>query len=366
MNRTIGLISTNYTVSGYSELTAERPPASIPFGGRYRFLDFALSNMVNSRITTVGFITPYYYRSILDHMGAGKEWGLDKKNGGLFVLPGSVFGFKDAGGRFLLRDVLRNERYLQRGTEDYVLCCDCSLVYNADYQPMIAQHELEGKPVTFLYKKTDPRVRRRGWYLTLDESGRVAGLEQADAGEYLFLNCFLIDRTFFLRFLHDFRTLGYMDICEVLRMNLDSVHVGSFEFTGYVGFTDGIVDYVRSSMDLLNPAVRHELFSPDRQIYTKIHDEPPAVYVPGAKVRNSVISAGSIIEGTVENSILFREVRVEKGAVVRNCIIMEHDVVCSGAQLSWCVCDKLVSIGEGVTVTGTAEHPCILPKGKTI
>ena len=366
MNRTIGLISTNYTVAGFDELCSTRPAAALPFGGRYRLMDFALSNMVNGRIGTVGFMTPYYYRSILDHMGAGKSWGLDKKQGGLFVLPGSVFGFKDDESRFLIRDMGRNIQYLEQGDGDYVLCSDCSFVYNAVYQALIARHELAGRSVTLLYKELPQGERRRGWYLELDGQGRVTRLERGESGRYLFLNCFMADRSFLLHFLHDYKTAGYMDFPEALSQLLGNVYVASFPFTGYVGYTDGILDYMHSSFDLLRGEVRRELFESPRQINTKIHDNPPAFYAPGAYVRNSVVSSGSIIEGTVENSILFRNVRVEKGAVVRNCIIMENGTVCAGADMNYVICDKNVSISGNVTIGGTAEHPCVLPKGKKI
>ena len=151
MNRTIGLISTNYSVPGFGSVTGERPAASIPFGGRYRLLDFALSNMVNSRIQTVGLVTPYFYRSIMDHVGAGKPWDLSRKEGGLYILPGTVFGFHEENARFLFRDLLHNLEYLRQGDGDYILVSSGTLVANIDYQPMIAKHELEGKPVTLLY-----------------------------------------------------------------------------------------------------------------------------------------------------------------------------------------------------------------------
>ena len=366
MNRTIGLISTNYTVECFAELCEKRPPAALPFGGRYRLMDFALSNMVNARISTVGFMTPYYYRSILDHMGAGKSWGLDKKSGGLFVLPGSVFGFKDEQGRFLIRDMERNRQFLEQGDGDYVLCCDCSFVYNADYQSLIAQHEYAGRSVTLLYKPMAEGERRTGWYLDLDEQGRVTALRRGESGKYLFLNCFMADRTFLLRFLRDYKAAGYMDFAEALAQVLSTVYVSSHAFTGYVGYMDSPADYMRSSLDLLEHNVRQELFFSERQVYTKIHDEPPAFYAPGAQVKNSVVASGSIIEGTVENSILFREVKVEKGAVVRNCVIMEHGTVCAGAVLDHVICDKNVHISEGVSLCGTEEHPCILAKGKQI
>ncbi len=150
MNRTIGLISTNYSVPGFGSVTEVRPAASIPFGGRYRLLDFALSNMVNSRVQTVGLVTPYFYRSIMDHVGAGKPWDLSRKEGGLYILPGTVFGFHEENARFLFRDLLHNLEYLRQGDGDYILVSSGTLVANIDYQPMITKHELEGKPVTLL------------------------------------------------------------------------------------------------------------------------------------------------------------------------------------------------------------------------
>ena len=182
MNRTIGLISTNYSVPGFGSVTEVRPAASIPFGGRYRLLDFALSNMVNSRVQTVGLVTPYFYRSIMDHVGAGKPWDLSRKEGGLYILPGTVFGFHEENARFLFRDLLHNLEYLRQGDGDYILVSSGTLVANIDYQPMITKHELEGKPVTLLYKKMQPGEKRPGRYLTLD-SDTVAGIRRADEGE---------------------------------------------------------------------------------------------------------------------------------------------------------------------------------------
>lgn len=366
MNRTIGLLTANYSTSGFGTLTEKRPPACIPFGGRYRLMDFALSNMVNSRISTVGLITPYYYRSIMDHVGAGKEWGLDKKEGGLFILPGTVFGLKEENAHLLLRDIIHNSNYLARGDGDYILVSGCSLVYNMDYQPMIAKHELQGWPITILYRKTKHGEKHRGYYLTLDENGTVTGIQQGEEGENLFMDCFLIDKSFLLRFMRDFRALGYMDFMDIVRQNLDMIKVNSWRFDGYVGYTDGLEDYMRSSLDLLNPEVQQELFPADRQIRTKIHDTPPASYVPGSVVKNSMMTAGSVIEGTVENSIIFRNVRVEKGAVVRNCVLMEKCVIKAGAWLEYVVCDKNVTISPSTCITGSPEHPCVLAKDAVI
>ena len=362
MNRTIGLISTNYSVPGFGSVTEVRPAASIPFGGRYRLLDFALSNMVNARIQTVGLVTPYLYRSIMDHVGAGKPWDLSRKEGGLYILPGTVFGFREPGARFLFRDLLHNMEYLRQGDGDYILVSSGTLVANIDYLPMIAQHELEGKPVTLLYKRMRPGEKRPGRYLTL-EDGRVTGIHRADEGENLLLDSFITDKSFLLRIARDYAALDYMDFLDILTHILPEVSVGSYAFDGYVAFMDGMEDYFRASLDLLDGGVRRELFHSDRQILTKAHDTPPALYVPGSAVKNSVMTAGSIIEGSVENSVCFRNVRIEKGAVVKNCVLMEKCVVKAGARLENVVCDKGVTITAGTAICGTAEHPCVLPKG---
>lgn len=365
MNRTIGLISTNYSVPGFGSVTEVRPAASIPFGGRYRLLDFALSNMVNSRIQTVGLVTPYFYRSIMDHVGAGKPWDLSRKEGGLYILPGTVFGFHEENARFLFRDLLHNLEYLRQGDGDYILVSSGTLVANIDYQPMITKHELEGKPVTLLYKKMQPGEKRPGRYLTLD-GDTVAGIRRADEGENLLLDCFIVDKSFLLRMARDYAALDYMDFLDILAHVLPEVAVGCYAFDGYVAFMDGMEDYFRASLDLLDSSVRRELFQSDRPIRTKAHDTPPALYAPGSAVKNSVMTAGSIVEGSVENSVCFRNVRIEKGAVVKNCVLMEKCVVKAGARLENVVCDKIVTVSEDKIVCGTAEHPCVLAKGGVV
>ena len=365
MNRTIGLISANFSVPGFGRITDNRPASMVPFGGRYRLLDFALSNMVNSRVQTIGLVTPYLYRSIMDHVGSGKVWDLSRKNGGLYILPGTVFGFREQGAHFLFRDLLHNLEYLQQGDGDYILVSSGTLAANIDYQPIIDRHELSGQEVTLLYKKMQPDEKRSGRYLTI-ENDTVSAIESAEQGENLMLESFIINKTFLLRIARDYAALDFMDFIDILAQNLPEISIGCYEFKGYVAFMDGISDYFRSSMDLLNGDIRHELFSAERQIRTKIHDTPPALYVPGSDVRNAVMTAGSIIEGTVENSVCFRNVRIEKGAVVKNCVLMEKCVIKAGAHLENVICDKSVTISEGAVVCGTPEHPCLLAKGGVI
>ena len=366
MNRTIGLVTTNYKLPDFGILTEHRPAAAVPFGGRYRLLDFALSNMVNARLQTVGLITPYYYRSIMDHIGAGKEWGLDRKSGGLYILPGAVYGFRENTGRFLFRDLIHNLSFLEQGDADYILVSSGTLVANIDYQDLINKHELSGNHVTLVTHRVDPETARPAVYLDLDGEGLVKEIHSGDRGEWLYLNSFIIEKALLLRLARDFSSVSYMNFISLLQLALPDVRVGIWEFDGYVGFMDGIRDYYRSSMDLLRRDVRRELFNPDRQIFTKIHDTPPALYVPGSAVTNSLMTAGSIVEGTVENSVVFRSVRIEKGAVVKNCVLMEKCVIKSGAHLENVICDKFVTVNSGTHIQGTADHPCVLPKGGVI
>ena len=365
MIRTIGLVSANYSVEGFAELCENRCTAALPFGGRYRLIDFALSNLVNAGIRTVGVITPYYYRSILDHMGAGKSWGLDRKSGGLFVLPGSIYGFREADSRFLLEDLLRNRQYLEQGDADYVLCTDCGFLYNADYRLLMERHEVSGADVTLLYQPLRSEGRR-GVYLTLDEKGRVSAMESAEGGDKLLLNCFMVNKRFLLRFLDNYRHMSHRDLLDLLSGVLSEVKVEAMAFEGSVLYTDGISDYFAASQSLLRREIWQELFTGERQVYTHIHDEPPTAFSESAEVRNSVISSGGHMGGRVENSVLFRGVTVEEGARVKNCVLMEKTVVHSGAVLENVICDKEVCIGGGVILRGTADRPCLLGKGKRI
>ena len=365
MNRTIGLVTTNYSIPGFGELTKERAPASVPFGGRYRLMDFALSNLVNSRIHTVGLITPYYYRSILDHVGAGKEWGLDRKDGGLYVLPGSAYGFRNTEGRFLFRDIVHNLPYFQRGDGDYILASSGTLVCNIDYQPMIAAHEFQGDDVTLLVRAAKPGEKRQGWYLDVDDS-RVTSIRHGDEGEVLFSDSFIINRAVLLRLVQDFENMNHLDLMDILSLASGGLRIGVWAFDGYAADMRSAAEYMRASADLQDRRIRRELFNPDRQILTKIHDTPPALYPAGSRVKSSLVAAGSIVEGDVEGSILFRSVKVEPGASVKNCVIFDKCVIKSGVQLENVIADRSVTVTKDTVIRGTVDSPCLLPKGGVI
>lgn len=363
MSSIIGLISTNYTGENYGKLIEERPVASIPFGGRYRLIDFPLSSMANSGIDTVGVITPTNYRSLADHLNMGREWGLNKKQGGMFMLPGASHGLKDTSARFSLRDVLMNKDFFLRADEETVLFCAANRIYNMDFRPVIEYHEKSGNPVTLIYKTVKDGTAANGLFLKLNAAGTVTAIEDSGEGEAnVFLDSMLISRQLLLDFIECYQNLGYIDITDILATNLSQIQVGSWRFTGYEHAVDNTYDYLKVSMDLLKPQVQQELFSDDAPILTKTSDSPPAKYLPGSHVRNSLVAASCILEGTVENSILFRNVEIGEGAVVRNSILMQHCVIGPGAVVENVICDKYVKISSDVKLSGSEKKPFVIGK----
>ncbi len=361
MDRVIGLISANYSTEALGELTNQRTVASLPFGSRYRLIDFPLSNMVNAGITTVGIITPYKYRSIVDHIGAGGDWGLDRKRGGLFVLPGTVFGVSSSGSRFLLRDVARNLVYLNRSPAPYVLVASANMVSNMDYCALVEAHLQSGADITLAYQRAvedDPDVT--GLKLA---DGRVLGVTKGvQQGQETFLDCFVISRSLLLKIVEWYSAVNFLDLFEVLAEDYNKMDVRAYEFDGYARSIFTAQSYYARSMDLLDVKVNTKLFNKRNPIMTKIQDSVPTKYLAGASAKNSLIPAGCLIEGTVENSVLFRGVTVGKGAVVKNSVIMQSCVIEEGAVVENAIIDRANLISAGTVLKGSPEAIFIMEK----
>ena len=361
MGKAIGLITANYSTQNSSVLTEVRPTASLPYAGRYRLIDFPLSNIVNAGIREVGVVMPYNYRSIIDHIGSGKDWSLDRKNGGLFILPGSAFGSTRAGARFLLRDVEYNRLFLERSKAENVIVSSSNVVYNMDFNALLECHEGSGADITLLIKKApadEPALSN----VTIKD-GRVTSMTRGVRyGDNEFLDAFVIKRDVLLNCLEWYAAVSHLDLFEAISQDLDKIDVMSYEFKGYAAPIFTTQGYFQHSMDLLNPEVSEELFLEDRTIMTKAHDVAPAKYEPGAHVRNSLISAGSMISGSVEGSILGRSVIVERGATVRNCLIGQSCVIKSGACVENAIIDRNNLIPAGTELRGTPEAVLVREK----
>ena len=338
MRSVFGIIFANYTAAGFGELLSRRTIASLPYGGRYRLVDFPLSNMVNTGIQTVGLIMPSSYRSLIDHVGRGKEWSLDRKTGGLFILPGTVFGYNSTNQKFTISDLIVNHRYIERrenGTDAIIV--SANKVYNTDYSEMIKQHHDENRSVTFaFYKDADGNTRP--------------------------LDCFIVKRDILMNIINGYSGYMHMDIVDLLNKEIPEDEKGTYVYEGYVRSIDTIEDYIAASFDLLDSDFHKKLFRGEKRIFTKIQDEPPTVYGDNAQAINSLVSAGCRIYGKVDNCILFRNITVEEGAVLRNCIVFNHCTVRSGAVIENAVLDKYIDISEKIILSGVPGKTLIIGK----
>ena len=362
MGRLAGLISTNYNNEKFGKLTAHRPIAAIPFGSRYRLIDFALSNMVNSGITQVGLITPHIYRSIMDHVGSGKDFGLSRKSGGLFILPGSTYGFDLGKGKFSIRDCQGNVQFFDRTMFERVVFSNCNKIFNIDYTEVEKYHISKDANITFIYKK-DTTADEGDVVIDVDEKGKIKKirrLKRKEKNVNLFLDSCILEKNAILRILDWYKDYSYMDLIDAIGENIDRFSIFAYEFNGFARAINDINDYLSVSKELLDEKVMKELFMGDRLIYTKIHDAPPVKYTDKAKIKKSLVGTGSIIKGNVEDSIIFRDVVIEEGAKIKNSVIMQKCHIGKNAIIEDAIIEKSVVIDDGEVHKGTDKKPAVL------
>ena len=362
MERLAGLISANYNDTRLGKLTAHRPIAAIPFGSRYRLIDFTLSNMINSGMVSVGLITPHLYRSLMDHLGSGKEFGLSRKSGGLYILPGSTYGYDLGKGKFSIRDCKGNIKFFERTSFDRLVLSTCSKIFNIDYRDVERFHLEKDLNVTFVYKK-DMEADVGDIVIDFDDRGRVKALRRLKKKEKkanLYLDSTLIDKNVIIRIIEWYKDNSYIDVIDAIGENLGRLSAGAYEFTGFAKSINTVKDYMEASKALLDSKIMKELFMGDRLIHTKIHDAPPVKYLDNAKVKDALVGTGSIINGTIENSVIFRNVIIEEGAKVKNSVILPLCRVGKKAILENVICEKAVVIEDGEVHKGTANKPVIL------
>lgn len=362
MKRIVGLVTTNYLGDKQFDVTVRRPLAALPVLGRYRMLDFALSNLVNAGIDTLGIILPTNYRALVDHVKSGKDWNLDRKHAGLFYLPGSAYGMARTGdGHFLLRDFLDNRVFLERERDSYIVISSASLIYNMDYIPLVEAHAASGADLTVVTQKANEATRALMSFEVVN--GEVLAYKQGVyPGDNAFLDTFVISGKKFLELLSWCETVEHLDFFEAIAADKSNINVRAYEYNlpAFPVFT--LQEYYRSSMRLLDPELSGILFDWARPIRTKAHDNPPAKYELGAKVSYSMVSGGSIVAGSVENSILGRNVIVEPGVSIKNSIIFQNCIIKARAKIDYAIIDKNNTIPQKAEFKGTPEHLAVQEK----
>ena len=366
----LGVIFANSYDNLVPELVAERTMGSIPFAGRYRMIDFVLSNMANAGIDNVSVIVRKNYHSLMDHLGSGREWDLTRKRGGLNIVPPfAERSVKLYSGRVdALASVLS---WLQAQKERYVILSDTNVAMNFDFNKLIDAHVASGADVTMVYNRSEiPDGARNDNDTIRIDNGRVTELLSNDyrpGVQNLSLNLYIIERETLIQLIRDaaVRGLVYFER-DILARNLNLLNVQAYEFDGYAARIADMKSYFDENMRLLEPGNVDKLFDPANPIYTKIRDDNPTRYLEGSKVKNSLLADGCVIEGTVENSVLFRGCQIKKGAVVKNCVLMQDTVVEEGCTVEYVVSDKNVHITSGKQLTGTDSFPVFVAKGHTV
>lgn len=369
-----GLIYAGEENHNLRELVLARSVAALPIGGRYRAIDFPLSNIVNSGIRNVGIITQKNYQSLMDHVGSGKEWDLSRKTDGLFMLPpfdnadntGITRGMSDA--------IKGNMSYIKRTSQPFCLLMGASNIYTTTYNHMLKKHVENKADITMLYheekREVDDGGASRDLRLYTDEDGWVTEMDynfKYSNSNKISMDVFLIHKSL-LEYLVDRSVAhGHYDfISDAITKNVRNLRILALEHKGYVGHLDSMNAYYQLNMDMLRDEVQKDLFYTGNPIYTKIKDEAPVKYGANATVKNSLLANGCVIDGEVEDSMLFRGVHVGKGTRIKGCIIMQESDIDDNCTLEHVIADKNCHIRKDRHLAGDLSYPSIIRKGSVI
>lgn len=371
----LGIVFSYSEHENLRELTKIRTLASVPFGGKYRIIDFILSNYVNSGIYDVSIITRNNFHSLADHLGAGKEWDLTRKIGGLRILsPFSTPGTSNSSGNYLgTIDALHKSMHsIKRSRADYVILTGSNFIFSINYDEVLKSHIERNADITAVYTVPGEgaAIPLDAAILHMNEWGKVYDLtynkeDSPQQGAPMSLGVFLIRKSLLESLVADAIAFGrydfYRDIVQRLSGNLNIL---GYEHNKIYFEISTVSGYMKENMRLLDEETRKQIF--EKPVYTKVKDSVPAQYCAGSQVSNSIISDGCRIEGTVINSILSRGVVIGKGAVVRNSIVMQNTEVMRNVTLNNVILDKDVIVRENRQLIGHETYPVVIEKKSII
>ena len=372
----LGIIFPNSYDDLVPDLTSVRLMASIPFAGRYRMIDFVLSSMVNCGIDNITVLVRENYFSLLDHLGSGREWDLTRKNGGLNIFP--PFAQKNMGiysGK--VGSIASILGFLKSQKEKYVIMADANIAFNFDFKALLKEHIESGADVTVAYTKEElpASIRksddlRKAMYYTFDiEDNRVRKIHinsQETGVQNFSMNIYVFEREQLIKLVNEAFIGGgvYLER-DILLPNINELTINGYEYKDYVARITDLKGYFDENMRLLDDANLSALFEKN-SIYTKIRDDNPTRYVDGASAKNVMVADGCVIEGEIENCILFRGVKIGKGAKVKNAILMQDTIVEPGVNAEYVITDKKVTITEGKELKGTDSFPVFVAKRQVV
>lgn len=363
-NEVLGIVFSDSCASTMTEITAHRTTASVPIGGKFRMIDFILSNLTNSNVNNVGIIAKSGFMSLMDHIGSGSAWDLSKNHSGVTILPpyaGVSFANK-------VETLWQLRGYIEDASEDYVLLSESNVICNVDYTELFYLHSVNGAEITLVYKNMEVPERLSPATISHDEIGRVEKIliqPEAKGKRRMWLGSMLIKKELLLELIADAMSEDELNFERVIQKNVDKHVVFAYECPGHVSVISSMNEYYRFNMQLMDGELRRELFNTERPIFTKVRDDAPCKYGLTSSVKNSLVSSGCVIEGEVENCVISKGVHIAKGAKVYNSIIMQDTEIGEGCELNYVIVDKDVVFTEGKALMGTSSYPIHVAK-KTV
>jgi len=364
----MGIINLNDREDNIKELTYHRPIASIPIAGRYRMIDFTLSNLVNAGVQNISIFTQHKYRSLLDHLGTGKAWDLDRKNDGLFIMTPVISNYNTGIQRGDIENFKNHIDYIHLSKQKNVIVTSSGMVCNLNYEDAIKHHNETGADITIMYKRAENCFEDFQYcnIVNIEGEGRIKSsvLNLGKENECnISMDMFIMKKALFLDIVNTCVSRGDCSYFkQAVHNNLDKLIVYGYKYEGYLSCVNSIRSYYKTNMQLLDLNISKELFTKNGLIYTKVKDEPPTKYAENSKVTNSLVANGCIIDGEVTDSIIFRTVKVKKGAVIKNSIIMQNCLIEENVLLKNIILDKGVRITRDKQLKGEENYPIVIEK----
>ncbi len=367
----IGIIFPNTYDTLVPELVRKRPMASVPFAGRYRMIDFTLSGMVNAGVSSVSVLVQNNFLSLMDHLGNGREWDLARKRGGLMIVPPSANSLSGVhSGRIgALAKILP---YLEDKKEKYVIISDCNIASAIDFAKLVKTHAKSGADITMVYEKSviAHELKEDNQSFDLDEDGKVTQIrfnDYRDGEQNLSMNVMVMAKDALDMMIKNAMVHNYSDFeRQVIAPSLNILNVQGYEYTGYHARIYNLKSYYDENMRLIDSQNLNELFLQNRPVHTKVRDEAPVLYAMDSEVKHCIVADGCVIEGEVENCVLFRGVKISKGASVKNCVLMQGTIIEENVNLANTVTDKNVVITEGKVLYGDENYPVFIEKNTVV
>ena len=354
-------------------LTQKRTMASLPFGGRYRQVDFALSNLAAAGVRHVGIVTRHNYQSLVNHVGSGEEWGLDLEEGGLeYLTPYSMSTTDNYRGK--LESLHTAMGFLEFGAEDeYVFMIDASVLSNIDLNDVLSAHIASGKDITVVTKAGICNGSRKiDLAMKLDGKGAITDMAvdyEAPEDYLASLDIYVLSKKWLIQQVkeHIAHNLYHMDRDLVLgQWQKGAISVNPYVFPGVAMLTESTEEYFQNTLSLIDKTTRHDLFGYNHPVYTKVRDRVPTYYGENCQIGDCIVADGCMLEGTAKNSVLFRQVILCAGATVENSVIMNDAVIGEDAQLNYVILDKDVVVRPGVKLIGTPNNPIVVKRGEIV